>query len=356
MEPSRAHPSITVTGPKPPKDARALRARMLLTKMMSEAAPVPSSYRPDETVTEDGSEPKYQITYDHGGNPTKKLLPTRQPHGFPVKNLQETIAKISAHSNKRPRGFKEDNGAENFLREQRMRTRPRDSAPVGSSRQPRAPPAPSQRGNYQPPAWSCHPETRYFLNVYRKKELDHRIELSKKTHYIIGRMSDCDIQIMDNSVSRYHAVLQHGKDGIFIYDCGSTHGSFVNDHKPLVNEGLLEKRKYKRVLATDIIMFGNYSFYYIIEGGDTRQVFEAKKLVETTQQPPTHPQIQHQQQEPRSFTEGNNEDNDRRERDYNIDARNPDRRDPYFKEERLDIKAARDHFRARYFNELGGKN
>jgi len=285
MEPSRAHSSITVTGPKPPKDARALRARMLLSKMMAAAAPVPKNYRPDETVTEDGSEPKYQITYDHGGVPQQKLL-LGQPHGFPnprinqPKNLQETIAKFSASrkdSNKRPRGFKEDDGADNFLREQRMRTRPRDSAP-SSSRQPRAPPPPSQRGNYHPPAWACHPEIRYFLNVYRKKELDHRIELSKKTHYIIGRMSDCDIQIMDNSVSRYHAVLQHGKDGIFVYDLGSTHGSFVNDHKPLVNEGLLEKRKYKRILATDIVMFGNYSYYYIIEGGDTRQVFEAKKI------------------------------------------------------------------------------
>eukprot|EP00494_Astrolonche_serrata_P027800 UN28064 len=74
---------------------------------------------------------------------------------------------------------------------------------------------------------------------------------------MIGRQTDCDIQVCHNSVSRYHAVIQHGKDGIYIYDCASTHGTFVNDHSPnLANDGKLPAKQYKQLFAQDIIMFG----------------------------------------------------------------------------------------------------
>jgi len=329
-----AHPSITVRGPKPPQDQRALKARLLITRMMAEAPPVPADYRPDETVTEDGSEAQFQA-----------------PPGiqFGKKSGSGGVFQQNPSSNKRRRF--DDKGPEDFSKE-RNRTRRRDERKTGTQEeghQPRAPPPPKTRGNYLPPEWACPPTTRYFLNVYRKKELDHRIELSKKTHYMIGRMSDCDMQLMDNSVSRYHAVLQHGENGLFIYDLGSTHGTFVNDHKELRNEGLLEKRKYKRLLATDIVMFGNYSFYYVVEGGDTRQNYELRKRGELP--PQSKPRPIH------SFTvplaqDGNNEDN-KRERDYTPETGRGDReRGAYFKEERLDIKAVKDHFFRQRFNEM----
>ena len=46
---------------------------------------------------------------------------------------------------------------------------------------------------------------------------------------VIGRGSDADIRINDNSVSRRHARIQPGADGYYCIDLKSTNGSFVND-------------------------------------------------------------------------------------------------------------------------------
>jgi pSer/pThr/pTyr-binding forkhead associated (FHA) protein len=44
----------------------------------------------------------------------------------------------------------------------------------------------------------------------------------------IGRSSECDIQILTHFVSREHARLTIGRDGVVIEDLGSTNGVFVN--------------------------------------------------------------------------------------------------------------------------------
>jgi diguanylate cyclase (GGDEF)-like protein len=45
----------------------------------------------------------------------------------------------------------------------------------------------------------------------------------------LGRGSDCDICINDNSVSRRHARIESGEDGFFADDLQSTNGTYVND-------------------------------------------------------------------------------------------------------------------------------
>jgi diguanylate cyclase (GGDEF)-like protein len=45
----------------------------------------------------------------------------------------------------------------------------------------------------------------------------------------LGRGSDCDICINDNSVSRRHARIEPGSDGYYAADLRSTNGTFVND-------------------------------------------------------------------------------------------------------------------------------
>jgi hypothetical protein len=55
----------------------------------------------------------------------------------------------------------------------------------------------------------------------------------------MGRADTCDIVCEHPSISRFHVMIQHGKegcsksnflmvDGVFVFDLGSTHGTKVN--------------------------------------------------------------------------------------------------------------------------------
>jgi diguanylate cyclase (GGDEF)-like protein len=46
---------------------------------------------------------------------------------------------------------------------------------------------------------------------------------------VIGRESDCDIPIDDQSVSRRHACIQPAEDGYTVFDLQSTNGTYIND-------------------------------------------------------------------------------------------------------------------------------
>jgi len=45
----------------------------------------------------------------------------------------------------------------------------------------------------------------------------------------IGRTVECDVVINDGSISKFHAVLRLGADGLAIADAGSANGTLVND-------------------------------------------------------------------------------------------------------------------------------
>lgn len=47
----------------------------------------------------------------------------------------------------------------------------------------------------------------------------------------IGRSPECDIHINDPGLSRIHARLVPGEDGVQLEDLGSTNGSFLNDRR-----------------------------------------------------------------------------------------------------------------------------
>ena len=55
----------------------------------------------------------------------------------------------------------------------------------------------------------------------------------------VGRNSDCDICIPIEEISRNHAKLQSGSDGIVVEDLASANGTFVNDQR--VHAGTLLK-------------------------------------------------------------------------------------------------------------------
>ena len=48
---------------------------------------------------------------------------------------------------------------------------------------------------------------------------------------VIGRSSDCDVQLDDANVSRRHAEVRHIGDGYSLVDLGSTNGTEVNGQR-----------------------------------------------------------------------------------------------------------------------------
>ena len=94
-------------------------------------------------------------------------------------------------------------------------------------------------------------------SLIRKKNMKQ--ELINKASFVIGKDElHVDLCINDNSsISRVHATINSGENGIFIEDCGSTNGTFVNDKRVM---------KGQPVRLTDgaKIVFANEEFEYRI--------------------------------------------------------------------------------------------
>ncbi len=76
---------------------------------------------------------------------------------------------------------------------------------------------------------------------------------------IIGRGEDCDIRILDNSVSRRHARIEHLYEGFFVLDMQSTNGTFVNDAASKNGNPILLK-------DGDYLRVGNCIYRYLAGG------------------------------------------------------------------------------------------
>lgn len=76
---------------------------------------------------------------------------------------------------------------------------------------------------------------------------------------IIGRGEDCDVRILDNSVSRRHARIEHLEDGFHVLDMQSTNGSFVNDVASKEGNSILLK-------DGDYLRIGNCIYRYLAGG------------------------------------------------------------------------------------------
>jgi diguanylate cyclase (GGDEF)-like protein len=76
---------------------------------------------------------------------------------------------------------------------------------------------------------------------------------------IVGRGEDCDIRVLDTSVSRRHVRIEKIGDDFFILDMQSTNGSYVNDKQSLAGEPIpMRDGDYLRV--------GNCIFRYLASG------------------------------------------------------------------------------------------
>ncbi|KAG8076012.1 hypothetical protein GUJ93_ZPchr0006g46260 [Zizania palustris] len=127
-----------------------------------------------------------------------------------------------------------------------------EAAPAAHQPRPRAP--------YTIPEWSAAPGHPFFLEVLKDGTIVDKLDVSKKGAYMFGRIDLCDFVLEHPTISRFHAVLQFRNDeDVFLYDLGSTHGSFINKTQ-------IKKKIYVKIHVGDVIRFGQSSRLYIFQG------------------------------------------------------------------------------------------
>ncbi|MCA9173724.1 MAG: GGDEF domain-containing protein [Planctomycetales bacterium] len=88
--------------------------------------------------------------------------------------------------------------------------------------------------------------------------------------FVIGRVGECDIQVMDESVSRHHAAIRFDGVNYVVSDLGSTNGTFVNDER--ISEKVLEpedririgQQIFKYLAADDIEVQYHHTLYRMV--------------------------------------------------------------------------------------------
>ncbi|KAK7791176.1 hypothetical protein R5R35_005383 [Gryllus longicercus] len=118
---------------------------------------------------------------------------------------------------------------------------------------------------YKEPKWSGIPNDLYKFEVLKNGSIVETIDLSSKPYFVFGRLTQCDIQMAHPTVSRYHAVLQFRSDdtdgavGFYVYDLGSTHGTFLNKNR-------IKPNIYVRVHVGHLLKLGGSSRMFILQG------------------------------------------------------------------------------------------
>lgn len=126
--------------------------------------------------------------------------------------------------------------------------------------------------DYIEPFWSSKPLCEYSFEVTKEGAVLEEIPLMGKPYFVVGRQKDIvDIWQENPTISRRHAVFQHKDTGdLFIYDLGSTHGTFVN-------QKLIAKQSYLKIKQGDIIRFGMSTRWFILNGGPEQEEEEDDK-------------------------------------------------------------------------------
>ena len=87
------------------------------------------------------------------------------------------------------------------------------------------------------------------------------IEMTGRPWFSFGRSASCEVVIEHPSSSRVHAVVQFRQTDSkpFVFDCGSTHGTFLNKKQ-------LKAQEYTPLAVGDQLKFGQSTRMYILAG------------------------------------------------------------------------------------------
>ncbi|XP_053568633.1 kanadaptin [Bombina bombina] len=134
---------------------------------------------------------------------------------------------------------------------------------------------------YKEPSWSGRPSTIYSLEILKGGSIMSTKSLDGLSWTLFGRLPSCPVSLEHPSVSRYHAVLQYRQvpgtepdqePGFYIYDLGSTHGTFLNKQK-------IPSKTYCRVRVGHVLKFGGSTRLFILQGPEDDQEEECELTV-----------------------------------------------------------------------------
>nr|XP_007969294.2 kanadaptin isoform X1 [Chlorocebus sabaeus] len=142
---------------------------------------------------------------------------------------------------------------------------------------------PARAPPYQKPPWGGPATAPYSLETLKGGAILGTRSLKGMSYCLFGRLSGCDVCLEHPSVSRYHAVLQHrasGPDGecdsngpgFYLYDLGSTHGTFLNKTR-------IPPRTYCRVHVGHVVRFGGSTRLFVLQGPEEDQEAESELTV-----------------------------------------------------------------------------
>uniref|UniRef100_A0A8C9E0D8 Solute carrier family 4 member 1 adaptor protein n=1 Tax=Phocoena sinus TaxID=42100 RepID=A0A8C9E0D8_PHOSS len=144
------------------------------------------------------------------------------------------------------------------------------------------------------PPWGGPATAPYSLETLKGGTILGTRSLKGMSCCLFGRLASCDVCLEHPSVSRYHAVLQHRVSGpeaqcdghgpgFYLYDLGSTHGTFLNKTR-------IPPRTYCRVHVGHVLRFGGSTRLFLFQGPEEDR--EAESELTVTQLKELHKQQQ----------------------------------------------------------------
>uniref|UniRef100_A0AAY5EXM0 FHA domain-containing protein n=1 Tax=Electrophorus electricus TaxID=8005 RepID=A0AAY5EXM0_ELEEL len=136
---------------------------------------------------------------------------------------------------------------------------------------------------YTEPPWGGVTGIPYSFELLKNGAILDSVPLTQQSYFVVGRLPVCDISLEHPSISRYHAVVQYrehsGEQGVmgeeigfYVYDLGSTHGTFVNKNK-------IPPKTYIRVRVGHVLKFGGSTRLFILQGPEFDEEVESELTV-----------------------------------------------------------------------------
>lgn len=130
---------------------------------------------------------------------------------------------------------------------------------------------------YTEPEWSQATSQSGTIEVLKDGKIIEKIPISSGSKFLsVGRLPENNISLEHESISRMHAIIQFGpRNTGFIYDLGSTHGTFLNKKR------IPSSQFIKIASGNAVIHFGASTRLFVLhldETTDEEVVSDSKKL------------------------------------------------------------------------------